>query len=121
MKTMVAAIVLTALMSGASWGQDAAGVAKPDAGDAAMTFTQAQVERSERVAKSLETAGYTEVQILDAAYLVMARNASGEQVVMYVGTPGASAEAATGGSAGETGAGTTGTEEGDAAKPAPQP
>jgi len=58
---------------------------------------------------SLEKAGYKNIRIVDAAYVVQAVGPTGDQVVMYINPPDVAATASNAGAhQGTTGASTTG-------------
>jgi hypothetical protein len=71
---------------------------------------QAQAMTQDKLRSSLEQAGFKQVTVLDAAYLVQAQSPNGEQVMMFINPPstgGASASA--GGASGSmTGTGSAG-------------
>lgn len=55
----------------------------------------------ERLRKSLEQAGFKDITVLDATYLVRAVSPDGDQVVMLIDPPSVGAMAGSGGSGGQ--------------------
>jgi len=55
-----------------------------------------------KVRQSLEQAGFKDVKIMDAAYMVHARTASGEMAVLYIDPPSVASGTTGSGSAGST-------------------
>lgn len=61
----------------------------------------------DKLKQSLEKAGFTNVRVVDATYMVHAQTSDGNNVVMYINPPSVGS-AATGGSSGASGTGTSG-------------
>lgn len=72
---------------------------------------QSQIPSQERIRQQLSQAGFQNVQVLDASYLVRARTQSGETVLMVIdaaGMQGGGAAGMSGSSSGASGSGTGG-------------
>lgn len=72
------------------------------AGTVGSRFRGIDPASQEQIRKSLEKAGFTNVRILDSAYLVQAQGANGEMVTMMIDTAGG-----VGAMSGSSGSGTT--------------
>jgi hypothetical protein len=68
--------------------------------------TQIQAMTQDKLRGSLEKAGFKDVTVLDAAYLVQARSPDGDRVMMFIDPPSSGGSSA---SAGGTGGSATGT------------
>ena len=84
------------------------------AGTVGGRFHRVDPASQEQVRKSLEQAGFTNVRILDSAYLVQAQGANGETVTMMIDSASSMASGSSGGMMGGgmmggTGSTTTGT------------
>ncbi|MEE2950594.1 MAG: hypothetical protein VYD57_04990 [Pseudomonadota bacterium] len=75
--------------------------------------SEAMVASQDKVLKALEQAGYTDAQVMDAAYLVRASTPDGETVIMMIDTSGrVIGSSAAGGQMDSTGTGSSGTQSG---------
>jgi len=78
------------------------------AGTVGSRFHGMDAAGQDKVRKSLEQAGFTNIRILDSAYLVQAQGANGEAVTMVIDTAGPGGSAASGSSSGGMGGMTPG-------------
>ncbi len=92
-------------------GSSAVPMDQGSAGTSGERFHRVDAMSQERLRRSLEQAGFTNVHILDSAYLVQAQGSNGETVTMVIDT---AAPAAAGGSAGGAAGGATGSTTGTA-------
>ena len=70
------------------------------AGTVGSRFHGMDAAGQDKVRKSLEQAGFTNIRILDSAYLIQAQGANGEAVTMVIDTAGPGGAAASGSSGG---------------------
>ena len=74
--------------------------------------TQLHAMSQSKLSQALKQAGFTDVQVVDASYMVHAKTSDGEPVVMVINPPSVSAATGsgtgTGGTTGSTGGGTQG-------------
>ena len=75
--------------------------------------TQIQAMTQDKLRGSLEKAGFKDVTVLDAAYLVQAQSPDGDQVMMFINPPssGGSSASASGTSGSTTGSGGSGAQQ----------
>lgn len=89
----------------ASPGSSSAQTSTPSSGGAANAMTQ------QALRQSLEQAGFQDIEVLDAAYLVQARTKDGDEVTMMINPPSAGTAA--------SGSSTSGSGQGSGASSSP--
>ncbi len=75
-----------------------------------QTNPQIHAMNQEKLRTNLQKAGFSNIKVLDAAYLVQADTSDGNQVMLFINPPSTSSGAqasATGGSDGSSGSGST--------------
>ncbi|MEF2553465.1 hypothetical protein VQ042_19240 [Aurantimonas sp. A2-1-M11] len=94
MKKLLLATTMIALGVSPSMAQssDTNNAASTNGGDTSSSASSMSAEdmvvSQEKVLKALETAGYTDAAIMDAAYMVQAQTPDGEMVLMMIDTSG---------------------------------
>lgn len=116
----VPALAVAALLAGPAWAQQqnpeaqAGQQMQAQTGQQGQQSQQASTQMRDQLRQTLQQVGFTNVQILDTAYLVQADSPHGETVIMMVNPPPMSAgmsgsgTGTTAGAAGGSGGGTSG-------------
>ena len=115
---LIAAALIGAALSAPAFAQGSSGAPGSQAqgsqsqgsqtqGSQGQSRSEAQVMGQQQLRRQLEQAGFRDVQVLDAAYLVQARTQDGNTVFMMINPPGSSMQGA-GMSPGQGSSATTG-------------
>jgi hypothetical protein len=86
----VSALTLALAVSGTAFAQSPTAVTKPTAPDAAKQPRQSALT-IEELMQDLQKAGFTEVKVLEDAFLIQAKTKDGNPIVMSIGPNGMSA------------------------------
>ncbi len=121
MKKLTLPVVLALALGAGATGALAQSTTTGQQGSSSKTMTQDQMGSSttqlhamsqSKLSQALKQAGFTDVQVVDASYMVHAKTSDGEPVVMVINPPSVSAATGsgtgTGGTTGSTGGGTQG-------------
>ena len=89
----VSALTLALAVSGAAFAQSTTGAPNPSSPDAAkqQKANPQSVLSIEKLKQDLQKAGFTEVKVLEDAFLIQAKTKDGNPIVMSIGPNGMSA------------------------------
>lgn len=87
--------------SGSSGGQPA-GAQKGSQAQTQGQSSHMSAMSQDKLRKTLQQSGFTDIQIVDAAYIVHAKTSDGNMVVMYIDPPGSATRASQSGSSGQS-------------------
>jgi hypothetical protein len=89
----VSALTLALAVSGTAFAQSPTAVTKPTAPDAAKQpkANQQSALTIEKLKQDMQKAGFTEVKVLEDAFLIQAKTKDGNPIVMSIGPNGMSA------------------------------